>query len=439
MMRIAFALTIVFISILNVAAEDWQRWRGPHENGASSTANPPLQWSPTQNIRWQTAVPGRGSSTPIVVGDQVFLLTAIKTDREPERDEPLSEREKKGGNFGTNPVATHYHQMTVLCYDRKSGAERWRKVATEVVPHERGHKTNTFASSSPVSDGENLFVSFGSYGIYCFDLNGDPLWQRDLGQMRTRARFGEGASPALHGDKLIVPWDHEEQSFVAALDTKSGEVVWKTNREEITTWATPLIVTHAGQTQVIMNGHTVRSYDFETGSLLWECGGQASNPIPNPILYQDTVICMTGFRGNVIQAISLDAKGDVTDSAEYVRWERTDAAPYVSSATLYDGRLYLMKGTQNVLTSVDAKSGDTVIEQVRIKDIRSTYASLVAADDRIYVTGRKGITVVISHSDELKVLATNDLREPIDASPAMVGSDLFIRTDQNLYCVSEDG
>lgn len=434
-MRNFFLSAFIIASLQPAFAEDWRRWRGPNENGSSATANPPLEWSPTKNIRWKTEVPGKGSSTPIIVGDKVFVLTAIKTDREDDRDTPLNENEKKKGNFGTNPLETHYHQMTVLCYDRNSGNEVWRKVATEVVPHERGHSTNTFASSSPVTDGKRLFVSFGSYGIYCFDLNGNQLWTRELGRMRTRASFGEGASPALQGETLIVPWDHEEESSVVALDTQTGEVKWRTGRDEITTWATPLIVRHKDKYQVVMNGHTVRSYDLDSGSLIWECGGQVSNPIPNPIAYDGKVICMTGFRGNVIQSISLDATGDVTDNEEFIKWQRTDAAPYVPSATLYDGRLYLMKGTTNVLTSVDVETGEPVIKQSRITGIRSTYASLVAASDRIYVTGRKGVTVVIGHADELKVLATNDLAEPIDASPALVDDQIFIRGAQHLFCI----
>lgn len=433
-----YILLALFLAAQPAAqAEDWLRWRGPNGNGTSATANPPLEWSPTKNIRWKTEVPGSGSSTPIIVGDKIFLLTAIKTDREQERDEPLSEKEQKGGNFGTNPIETHYHQMTVLCYDRQTGNEIWRKVAIEAVPHERGHKTNTFASSSPITDGKRLYASFGSYGIFCFDLDGNQLWTRDLGDMRTRAGFGEGASPALHGETLIVPWDHEEESFVVALDAGTGDEIWKTSRDEITTWATPLIVEHLGKHQVVMNGHTVRSYDLETGSLIWECGGQVSNPIPNPILHDGMVICMTGFRGNAVQAISLDAKGDVTDNEEFVKWERTDAAPYVPSATLYDGRLYLMKGFANVMSSLNVTTGEPVIEQSRIKGIRSTYASLVAAKDRVYITGRKGVTVVIRHGDELEVLASNDLDEPIDASPAMVDDEIFIRTAKHLFCISE--
>jgi hypothetical protein len=447
---------------------NWHRWRGPNADGTSSTANPPVEWGPSKNVKWKVAVPGKGSATPIIWGNQIFVLSAIETDRKKEgsgtaasESQPGQGRAsgradqapprggpggQRGGGFGggaggrgggwPGPPPTTYYQFVVISYDRQTGAEQWRKIATEQVPHESGHGTNTFASGSPVTDGNRLFISFGSRGIYAYDLKGNKLWERDLGRMETRAQFGEGSSPALHGDTLVVPWDHEGQSFVVALDAASGEAKWKADRDEPTTWATPLITEYKGRMQVITNGTTVRSYDLETGDMLWECGGQVSNPIPTPVRLGDVVYCMTGYRGNAVFALPLSAQGDITNTDKIV-WSRNDAAPYVPSPILYQGQLYFTKSRDGIMTSLDAKTGEVIIPQTRLPGVRSVYASPVAAQGRIYFPSREGTTVVVKHGSSLEVLATNELGETIDASPAMVGNDLFIRTDAHLYCFTE--
>lgn len=426
------------------AAALWPQWRGPQENGTSATANPPIEWGPQQNVKWKVAVPGQGSGSPIIWGNRVYLLTAVKTDRQQKSPpataapQPEAGSESSPGRTGRpRPAApTNYYQFIVLCYDRETGDEIWRNVAAEEVPHEPGHETNSFASSSPVTDGKHLFVSFGSRGIFCFDMEGNKKWERDLGQMETRAGFGEGSSPALHGNVLVIPWDHEGESSIIALNAKSGATLWESERDEPTTWATPLITEYKGRTQVITNGTRVRSYDLATGKLLWECGGQVQNPIPSPIRFKDSVICMTGFRGNAIYSISLDARGDVTDTAK-VLWSREDAAPYVPSAALYSGRLYFTKANNAIVTSIDAETGEVVIPQQRLPGIRSLYASPVAAADRIYFTGRDGTTVVIRHGESLEIIATNTLGEEVDASPALAENQLFLRSNAHLYCISQ--
>jgi outer membrane protein assembly factor BamB len=479
----SFFLSLVVTGLLGPAIladeidNNWHRWRGPNGDGTSTTANPPVEWGPDKNVKWKVAVPGKGSATPIIWGDQLFILTAIKTDKQkegnesaaaesqPERERPAgragagqpgSNQPRRGfgrpggqrfggragrrGGFGfgdwPGPPPTNYYQFVIICYDRQTGEEQWRKIATEQVPHESGHGTNTFASGSPVTDGERLFVNFGSRGIFCYDLQGNKIWEQDLGEMQTRARFGEGSSPALYGDTLVVPWDHEGPSFVAALDAKTGKVKWKTDRDEPTSWATPLITEYGNKVQVITNGTTVRSYDLETGELLWECGGQASNPIPTPVRQGDVVYCMTGYRGNAVFALPLDATGDITDTDKVV-WSRNDAAPYVPSPTLYKGQLYFTKSRDGIMCCLEAETGDVIIPQTRLPGIRSVYASPVAAQDRVYFSSREGTTLVVKHGSSLEVLATNELGETIDASPAMVGNDLFIRTDAHLYCFTE--
>lgn len=451
MIRLLFVFLMAGLSSTTALAQDpanqWARWRGPNNDGSSATANPPIEWNEQQNIKWKVDVPGEGSATPILWEDRLFVVSAVETDRRGEAEAPAAIEQEpaqppargsggRGFGRGNPPPPTNVYQFVVLCYDRASGKQLWQQTAAEEVPHEPGHSTNTFASASPVTDGQHLYVSFGSRGIFCFDLEGNKKWERKLGRMQTRMGFGEGASPALHENTLIVPWDHEGDSSIMALDATTGETLWQTARDERTTWATPLITEYQGRTQVIVNATRVRSYDLDTGEPIWECGGQVDNPIPSPIRFEDSVICMTGYRGNAIVSVSLDARGDVTDTAK-VLWSRDDAAPYVPSATLYKGQLYLTKANQALITSIDARTGEVIIPQQRLPGVSSLYASPVAAQDRIYFVGREGNTVVLKHGASLEVIATNSLDDAFDASPVIVGNDLFLRGDQSLYCITQ--
>jgi outer membrane protein assembly factor BamB len=281
-------------------------------------------------------------------------------------------------------------------------------------------------------------VSFGSYGIYCFDMDGNPKWKVDLGDMRTKVGFGEGTSPVLHDDSLIVNWDHEGDSFITCLNAVTGEEKWRTPRDEHTTWATPLVVQHAGTSQIVTNAQNrTRSYDLATGKLIWECGGQASNPITSPVTGDGVVYCMTGFRGYAIYALPLAAQGDISDSSEIV-WSRTDNGPYVASPVLYDDLLYVTKGRTGILSCFRASTGEVQYSGQRLAGIRTIYASLTAAGGKVYVAGRGGTTLVIKHGPKYEVLATNKLDEGIDASPVIVGRQMFLRGQKHLYCIASD-
>ncbi len=342
-------------------------------------------------------------------------------------------RGRRGSGGGASP--TNYYAFMVLCFDRTTGKEVWRTTAIEQVPHESGHNTNTFASSSPVTDGERIYVSFGSRGVHCLDLDGNLLWSKDLGKMQTRNQFGEGSSAAIYKGTLVVPFDHEGDSFIVALDAQTGEEKWRQPRDEQTTWSTPLITEYDGRVQVIANGsNRVRSYDLASGEIIWECGGQAGNPIPTPVRFEDNVIVMTGYRGYAIYSIPLNSHGDITDS-ETITWIEEDAAPYVPSPVLYQGQLYFFKANNGVLVSRDAKTGELLIDQTRVPDLSTVYASPVAAANHIYLTGRDGTTVVLKHGKNFEVIASNKLDDTIDASAAIVGDEIFLRGKEHLYCI----
>ncbi|QDV22172.1 PQQ-binding-like beta-propeller repeat protein [Aureliella helgolandensis] len=470
----------------NEPDQSWPQWRGPDASGVALNSNPPTTWSESENIKWKIEVPGTGNSTPIVLGDRIYVSTALKTDRvgeasdgadaqPPEATRPQGERGsgrpesargesgrgrqdasgggrgfggegargqggpggrgRGGSRGGASP--TNYYDFNVIAYERGSGQEVWRTTLTQQLPHEAGHSDNSFASSSPITDGERLYVSFGSRGVFCLDLDGQQLWEVNLGRMTTRNQFGEGSSPAVHNQTLVVQWDHEGDSFMVALDALTGKEKWRQPRDEQTTWSTPLITEFNGRAQVIANGsNRVRSYDLATGELIWECGGQAGNPIPSPVRFEDNVIVMTGFRGNAIYSVPLDAQGDVTDSAT-ITWHGEDAAPYVPSPLLYKGQLYFVKSNNGILVSRDARTGELLIDQTRLPNISSVYASPVAAADHIYLTGRDGTTLVLDHGKSLTVVATNKLDDDIDASGAIVGNEIFLRGRKHLYCIAQ--
>ena len=280
-------------------------------------------------------------------------------------------------------------------------------------------------------------MSFGSRGIYCYDLEGNLRWKHSLGRMQSKRGFGEGASPALYGNSLIVNWDHEGESFIACLDTKTGDEMWRTPRSEGTTWSTPLIVESGGVVQVVVNATSrTRAYNLATGQQIWECGGQVQNPIPSPVARGGIAYCLTGYLGYSIRAIPLTAKDDITNSGQ-LAWHFDKAAPYVASPLLYDNLLYFTKAENAILYCLDADTGAVVYGDQRLSDLGIIYSSLVGAAGRVYITGRDGTTMVIGRGPQYNILAVNKLDEQINASLAIVGKQLFLRGDKHLYSIKE--
>ncbi len=411
---------------------NWHQWRGPNANGtAAESAKPPASWGRDTNIQWSIEIPGEGSATPAVWGDQVFVLSAEKTDRPAETPTVPHESAK------TAPPNVYY-RFVVTCVDRQQGEIRWQKVATEQVPHEGKHDTHTYAAGSPTTDGERLYASFGSRGIYCYTLDGELLWQKDLGDMRTRFAWGEAVTPALAGDMLIVNWDQEEGSFVVALDKKTGDELWRKDRpDEKTSWNTPLITELNGRMLAILNGSgKVRAYDVANGDVIWECGGQTTNAIPSAVRFDDDVICMSGYRGAAAFSIPLNSTGDISGT-DKIRWSYSSGTPYVPSPTLAGNRLLFTGGNSDILTCLDAETGKPLIERRRLPGVGGFYSSPLAANGHMYFVGREGTTAVLKDNETLDVVGTNKLEGLFDASPVAVVNQLFLRSWNRLYCIAE--
>lgn len=435
--RSTFLLYTVSIMAASVChaqsiADNWHQWRGPENNGVSRTAKPPLEWSENTNVAWKVEIEGRGTSSPIVWGDQVFVSSAVNTGQvDPSRPKPEDQPERV---FGIKHPNTGY-QLIVLCFDRKSGKELWRSVAKTLVPHEGHHRDASFASASPFCDGERIYCWFGSAGMFAYSLDGKKLWERDLGQAKVGASLGEGSSPVVHDGKIVVVRDHAGQSAIEVLNAENGKTIWKKDRDEGNAWATPAIAEHNGVTQVITTAsNKVRSYNLKTGEVIWEAEGLTGNCTPSPIVDGKVVYCMSGYKGYSLLAIPITGKGDVTDS---ILWKVERGTPYIPSPILYDGLLSLTQSNQNIMTCLDVKDGSQVIERVRLPGLGDLYSSPVGAAGRIYLTDRKGTVLVLKRGREMKVLATNQLDDNFHASPALVGKQLFLRGMRFLYCLEE--
>jgi outer membrane protein assembly factor BamB len=269
-------------------------------------------------------------------------------------------------------------------------------------------------------------------------MSGTPVWQKDLGDKRMRNEFGEGSTPALHGNTLVVIWDHQGESFIVALDKQTGAERWRVARDEIDTWATPLVVEHEGRAQVVANGmNKVRSYDLETGRLVWEAPGTTMNPIPTPVTADGMVFVTSGFRGNNLKAIRLaGARGDLTGSPA-ITWSLDRDTPYVPSPLLYDGVLYLIKTNSGILSAFDAWTGRPYYSNQRLADLNEVFSSPVGAAGRVYITDRTGTTLVIRQGSAYEVLATNRLDDGFDASAALAGNEIYLRGHRHLYAIAE--
>lgn len=416
-------LTVLFIlQASTVFAENWGHWRGPIGNSVALKGHPPVEFSDKKNVKWKVEVPGRGSSSPIIWENQVFITTAVPVKANP------------GGEPGPT-------EFKLISYNRADGSILWERIAVKAIPHESGHGTNTFASASPCTDGEHIYAHFGSRGLYCYTLKGDLVWKRtDFGTMKTLNGFGEGSSPTIADDKIIIPWDHAGPSALYALNKLTGDTVWRVDRDGPTSWATPLVIDYQGQKQVIMNGQGVaRSYDLNTGKELWNCGGQTKRPIASPVYTDGLVIIGSGFQGAYIGAFRPNGHGDIKGTDKVV-WTLDRDAPDVASLLLTPtGRLYFHKGKNGPLSCVDAATGKPHYLAKRIDGLNEAiYSSPVAAGGYIYMVARLGTVIVIKDSDELNIVSSNPMNETIDATIAPVDDELFIRGEKHLFCIAAE-
>ncbi|MDA7898907.1 PQQ-binding-like beta-propeller repeat protein [Pirellulales bacterium] len=413
---ILLIIGLVTPAILSAGQEQWGHWRGPTGNGTSLTATPPVEFGSQKNCRWKQTIPGRGSSSPVIWNDQVFITTAV----------PL--------RTGDSTL-----DFRLLCFDRQTGSKQWEHSCIQAIPHEGTHSTNGYASASPCTNGTHVYAHFGSQGLYCLTMDGQRVWNKDFGNMQTRNEFGEGSSPTLVDDKIVIPWDHEGPSRLICLKATTGETLWDIPRDEPTCWATPLIVSRAdGSKQVAMNGqNAARGYDLATGKELWQCSGQTMRPVASAVSADGLVLIGSGFRGSFLGCFDLTGNGNI-QSSPHVHWTVSRNTPDIASPLLHDGKIWFYKGKTGLLTCLNIHDGTPVYEQKRIEGVSHTYASPVAANGFIFMTDRGGTITVIRDGDEPVVISVNEMEEGVDATPALIDSELFIRGETTLFCITEN-
>jgi outer membrane protein assembly factor BamB len=414
---------IALVSLVTLATKaesgsSWITWRGINSNGVVK-GDPPVEWSESKNVRWKTAIPGSGHATPILRGDLIYVQTAVSGD---------------GGTYDYKLIAVN----------RKTGKIAWEKTLRQAPPVEDSHhRTATYASTSGVTDGEHLYAYFGSQGLYCLDFDGNVKWEKDFGDMRTRNSFGEGSSPAIFEDRIVINWDHEGEDFIVVLNKLTGKELWRKTRREVTTWGTPLILSHEGQTQVIVSAsrRTV-SYDLENGDEIWSCSGLGTNVIPTPLysVKDGIVYVLSGHRRPAMQAISVyratRAKGDITDT-DAVLWTIDQNTPYVSTPVLYSDRMFMTKNRNAILSCYDPIKGEIIFGPERLTGMGHVYASLVGVEDRVYISDLDGNTRVVKNDSKLEILSTNTLDEGTAATLVVDGDAIYLRGNSHLYCIGE--
>ena len=409
--------------------QQWPAWRGPLGTGEAPESDPPIDWSEDNNLLWKTALPGLGHSTPVIWGNRLFLTWATPFG---EQVAPAPETDPGAHN---NPPVVQAHRFEVAAFERLTGALLWQVAVHTELPHERSHETGSFASASPVTDGERLFAFFGSRGLYCLDLDGVVYWSKQLGQMRTKHHHGEGSSPVLYRDALVVNWDHEEESFVLCLDKSTGEERWRVSRDEATSWATPIVVEVDGKAQVVISGtKRIRGYDLASGMEVWNSPGMAHNVVATPVYGDGILVAASSYEKQAMIGLRLaGAKGALAETDKLL-WYRRRRTPYVPSPLLADGWIHTLNHNQGLFFSVDIQTG-TSDSALRLDHLGDIFASPIAAGGRIYICDRSGMTAVLSQSQPHKVLAWNQLADAFSASPIAVGQHLYLRGERFLYCL----
>ncbi len=423
------------------ADSNWPQFRGVDSRGVSHEKGLPDKWSTSENVVWSTEVPGLGWSSPVVWGDKVFLTTSIKKG---EREFP-----KKGLYFGGNrPKTEKEHNWMVYCLSADSGKVIWKKSVGESVPYAPIHLKNTYASETPVTDGERVYAYFGNLGLFVYTMDGEFVWKKSWKPVNMRLGWGSAASPVLHEDRLYIVNDNDDQSFLLALDKKTGEKIWRVDRDEKTNWATPFIWKNEKRTEIVTPGSDkVRSYDLN-GKLLWELQGMSTITIATPFESDGLLYICSGYVGDKLRpvyAIRPGASGDISlekgkTSNEFIVWSHSRAAPYNPTPILYKGYYYVLFD-RGFFSCHDAKTGAQVYKVRIAGDIAGAAGGFTtspwAYDDKIFCLNENGDTFVIQAGPEHKILGVNQLEEMCMATPAIARGSIFVRTYSKLYRIKK--
>ena len=420
----------------------WPSFRGPHASGVSEGQNLPDRWDGENglNIAWKTRIPGLAHSSPVIWGDRLFVTSAVSSRPDPSF---------RHGLYGDGDASEDrsVHRWQIFSLDKHTGEIVWERIAHEGVPKDKRHIKATYANSTPVTDGRHVVAFFGSEGLFAYDMEGTPLWSRDLGRLDVGAydapsyEWGSASSPIIHDDLVIVQCDTQEESFVIALDIETGEPVWKTMRDELPSWGTPTIYPGAKRAELITNGSNfIRGYEPRTGTELWRLGGSSKITAPTPIFHDNLIVVASGrsperpifaIRPGAFGDISLNKKATTSDS---IAWSKVRRGPYMPTPLIYDGRLYVLSNRGN-LDCYDLETGDEIYrEQIRHGG-GGFSASPVAADGKIYLPGEDGDIFVVRAGARFELITTNPMGELVMATPALSDGMLYVRAEEHLFAI----
>ncbi|MHB8974653.1 MAG: outer membrane protein assembly factor BamB family protein [Pirellulaceae bacterium] len=416
----------------------WSQFRGPGSRGVADSETLPDRWSATENVAWKTDIPGRGWSSPVVWENRLFLTTVVNLGE--------SETPKKGLYLGGDRPTPRdaVHQWKVFCLDLSSGRVLWERQVHEGKPATSIHLKNSYASETPVTDGQRVYCYFGNVGVFCFDLDGTEIWRHEIAPHVMRSGWGTAASPVVHEDRLYLVNDNNEDSYLLALDTKTGTEVWRMARDEKSNWSTPFIWQNALRTEIVTLGTgQVRSYDL-AGQPLWSLAGMSSITIATPyeqggLLYFSSGFVMDALRP--IYAVRPGASGDISlqpgqTSNASIAWCQAKAAPYNPSTLVYQDQLYVLLD-RGLVTSYRAQDGAEIYGAQRLPKCGAFTASPWAYGGKIFCLNEDGTTFVLKAGKSFELLHTNALADDdmCLATPAIAGNKLLIRTVSRVYCV----
>lgn len=433
-------LTCALLLVARADGQQWPSFRGPHATGIGDGQHPPLSWDATtsRNVAWKVSLPGLGHSSPVVWGDRVFVTTAVSARETPVFRRDVSTREGDVINIDSSGDRTS-HIWRVYGLDKRTGRILWETTAHEGVPRVDRHLRNTHATATPATNGEYVVVLFGSEGLYTYRMDGSLAWKRDLGVLDAGSiddpdfQWGTASSPILFRNTVIVQCDVQDGSFVAAYELATGREVWRTARDEFSSWSTPTIHDQGSKAELVTNGtRFVRGYDPLTGKELWRLGGSSENAIPTPVATKDLIFVTSGYRPvQPIFAIRPGASGDITPGPDAssngsVAWSTRRGGPYIPTPIVYGEHLYVL-ANNGVLTTYHARTGERVYQR-RLADRGGAYsASPVAADGRLYFAGEDGEVHVVKAGAAYELLATNPVGDVTMATPALSEGLLMCR------------
>ena len=435
-MRKLLMLVLAVTTTAALTADEWPQFRGPSAGVAPDDPALPDTWSATQNVAWKVPIPGRGWSSPVVWGDHVFVTTVVNSTAQ---DPP-----KPGFYLGDWAASPAPHKWMVYDIDFRSGKVRWEREVNGAAPSKAKHLKNTYASETAVTDGERVYAYFANAGLFAFDFSGKPVWSKPMPAMKTRNNWGTGASPVLHGNRIYIVNDNDEQSFLGAYDKRTGAEIWKVARKEGTNWATPFVWENSVRTEIVTSGSDlVRSYDLN-GKPLWELKGMSTITVPVPFASHGMLMIGSGYVADPLRPAyaikpgatgDISLKGDETSNASIV-WAMKTGAPYIPSPLVL-GDTYYTLFDRGFFTAHDARTARELYPRQRIStDTAAFTASPWAYNGKVFALSEDGDTYVIQAGPEFKVLGKNSLGEMTLATPAVAHGSVLIRTVGNLYRIA---